>query len=447
MIKINFSNTLLLLISIFLGNNNFLIAQEEFDKNFNIKLSPFVNVLDYGAMNDGSEPADDAFEAALTRAIGRKPDGKEMVHAVTSIYIPSGEYLLTKPIVIKNVQGLVIRTDGSINTLLVLSDTVQIQKGGVVQFYSCPYLNIMEGFKIRGENVWNGGAAAESGLSVDIDLETRNYCHNIKISRVIIQGLKCKYGIALGHHTKNYDLSEVHLYDCSVFGRFVPGETKDPNWYITGFKSGSGIGANILNHFYNHCIFADWKIAFHVDNMLTVRIDNASGSHAEVLMHVSGNISAIELNGGRMEGGLKLLTTSSHTIWPMHIAMRNYSFQPYIGRTLQDRKLIEFTHNGTLLLENMYLAPDAPNPNGTDEGYKIYCGDPTIKGTQVNVDINCMSSPNKTAASFFEPSSPTTKIYGTVRNTVYIGYGMRNGRKTDGALLEKINNEVWTHGL
>lgn len=393
----------------------------------------YVNVMDYGAKNDGTFPADSAFRKALTVALGKDPEAVGKVNVKKSLYIPAGEYLLTKPIVIRDAIGLVIRTDGNQNTLLALAEGVHIEKGGVVQIYSCAFLNIPEGFKIKAKNVWSNNATAESGLSIDED-----YNFNTRLQGVVVQGLKCKYGFALGHNSANRDVAGIHLIDCVSAGRFVPGITADPNWYQAAFKSGSGVDANILDHFYDHATFIDFKHGFYLENIVSVNILNSSGAHAESVLHVTGNMGTIGFNGGRVEGSFKLLTTGTGSTWPLQISMKNYFFQPALGTSLRDRRVIELKHNGTFMFENIILSPDAEQ-DPLKQGYKIYCGDPYRNDTQVNISINGLSTPNHTVESLFEPTRADAKVYATINNMFWIGTG--------GGVQEKINDAVWKNGL
>ena len=82
--------------------------------NNDLKVYKVNNVLDYGALNDGSSGTNNC--QSITAAINDRDPG-----TLTLVCFPAGEYRILSPITIKNTGRLVLRGTGSEKTRLIFN--------------------------------------------------------------------------------------------------------------------------------------------------------------------------------------------------------------------------------------------------------------------------------------------------------------------------------------
>ncbi len=79
-----------------------------------------LNVLDFGAIADGVTDDSNAFQAAIAAALNVAGDNPRSPRLVKEVYIPEGQYLISKPILLYQSDGIRIRGAGPMNTQIIV---------------------------------------------------------------------------------------------------------------------------------------------------------------------------------------------------------------------------------------------------------------------------------------------------------------------------------------
>lgn len=369
---------------------------------------PEYNVRDFGAVGNGLADDTAAINACLNAALGGAAGAapSPIRGSLGVVVIPAGTYKVTAPIVVTSAYGLTVRGAGRGRTKIAASGTLT----NVIQFVGCPEL-VVQDLTITSVGGYTGGSSA-SGSALALDFTpalSAAWGARAVIERITVADLKCKYGIASGASSENFDLSDVSLRDCCVEGAWVLGSS-DTAWYQAAFLSGSGVPANVLNHFYDNISATNFRALLRVASVNLVTAHAVTGSLIERVFDVVGWVNLHSI-GGRIEDSRKLLTTSGDQ--PTLVTIESMEWSPNVAATLADRKIVEFIAAGALILRNCTFENDS-----TGTGWQIEASTSNLPERQIRVLVENCAAPNATAESLF--SVPTgSKVRAEVRFLVH----------------------------
>jgi hypothetical protein len=212
------------------------------------------------------------------------------------VVAPSGEYLVTAPIVVQSVQGLQFEGAGMESTFFVPDGTFD----SVFEFDGLAYSRI-------------GGFTITSGETHDIDTAikiewtaaayrstTQNEFHQI-----YLRNLTTRAGFGIGVDSSANQVDMQTFYKCVVAGTWTVGEGTD--WQV-GFESGNGTNGNTLAHDFIGCTVTAWARGVLWNASSGNWWGGAIGFNG-IDFYVDGGNSQISINNVRSETSERFLST------------------------------------------------------------------------------------------------------------------------------------------
>lgn len=386
---------------------------------------PF-NVKAYGAIGDGITDDTAAIQATIDAASGGAAGAEPVAvrYALGPVYIPAGTYLTTAAPTIKSVIGFSITGAGGRSSIIKVSG----KRYNGVTVIGCPSF-VMQDLKIVGDGTSGTSVVANAGLALDwTPAQASSWGAQATLSRIYVEELKFKHGIALGVDSANYDLSDVYLIDCSVSGSRQLDAIENTSLWQSAYMSGSGISGNVLNHHYKHCTGYYVRRLYHIFNVNMVSIENGNGSYLETALYRQG-IGTTVYRDARIEESRRLAMASGGASYPGNLTMENINWSPGASAA-PDRMIFQWYYPGNVLLRQIML-----NQVNTDTAdWLLQFSNAAQSERQTNVFIDGIITTNATAQSLL--SIPAgTKCYAEVRGlsqyTDAVGLtGVYVGRKT-----------------
>lgn len=386
---------------------------------------PF-NVKAYGAIGDGITDDTAAIQATIDAASGGAAGAEPVAvrYARGPVYIPAGTYLTTAAPTIKGVIGFsLIGAGGRSSIIKVLG-----RRYNGVTVIGCPSF-VMQDLKIVGDGTSGTSIVANAGLALDwTPMQASSWGAQATLSRIYVEELKFKHGIALGVDSANYDLSDVYLIDCSVSGFRQLDAIENTSLWQSAYMSGSGICGNILNHHYKHCTGYYVRRLYHIFNVNMVSIENGNGGYLETALYRQGTGTTV-YRDSRIEESRRLAMASGGATYPGNLTMENINWSPGASAA-PDRMIFQWYYAGNVLLRQLILS----QVNTDTADWLLQFSNAAQSELQTNVFIDGIITTNATAQSLL--SIPAgTKCYAEVRGlsqyTDAVGLtGVYVGRKT-----------------
>jgi hypothetical protein len=366
---------------------------------------PF-NVKEYGAKGDGTTDDTAAIQATIDAASGG-PAGAEPVavrYALGPVYIPAGTYLTTTAPTIKSVIGFSMLGAGGRSSIIKVSGTRQ----NGVTVIGCPSF-VMQDIKIIGDGTSGASRVRNAGLALDwTPAQASSWGAQATLSRIYVEELKFKHGIALGVDSANYDLSDVHLTDCSVSGARHLDAAEDSSLWQSAYMSGSGISGNVLNHHYKHCVGFYVRRLYHIFSVNMVSIENGNGSFLETALYRQG-VGTTVYRDARIEESRRLAMASGGANFHGNLTMENVNWCPGASAA-PDRMIFQWYYPGNVLLRQLILS----QVNTDADDWLLQFSNAAQPERQTNVFIDGIITTNATAQSLL--SIPVgTKCYAEIR--------------------------------
>jgi len=314
-----------------------------------------LNVRDFGAVGDGITDDTAALQACIDAACGG-PAGAEpspIRYATREVYLPSGKYRITAPLLIKSVVGFVMRGAGIRQSSIAVAGSIV---NGITVIGS-PTL-LLEDFKVCSVGGWTGtDAITAAAIALDFTpAQSAAWGGSAAINRVIVEEVKFKYGFTLGLNSGTYDLAEIHLTDCIVNGQRVL-DSADTTLFQAGYYSSNATGGNPVNHYYTHCIGSGLRRLYHIALINTVSIRGGNATGCDSVIHKSG-ICTFSYKDARVEENRRLFTSDANTYAsPSIISMENITWTGSSEAT--DHIIFTMAENGLVTLKNLLLRQGA----------------------------------------------------------------------------------------
>lgn len=271
-----------------------------------------INVLWFGNNSDAIQSAIDASLLSL-------PGGLKL--QALGVYLPTADYIIDKPIIIRSVQGFNLRGSGAGTRLLVSSTLDSVfDCDGIAYSRLGDFLVTGNGgavdtvIKLR----WNDGTATTGGAARST---TKNKLENIHIHG------ETNYvnGIWLMGHNQN---DETECINISIGGD----NSNHADRFVTAYKVGDGTTGNNLAHTFIDCMAFGVENCFEFAGVGGVIIGRGAQNCKRYIYRVGSNETLIAM-GARIEGVERIFVQKNINNAGDNVTLKNIHYSGLIGAT------------------------------------------------------------------------------------------------------------------
>lgn len=195
------------------------------------------DVRDYGAVDDAVHDDADAIQRCIDACLGEADPKTRVRDARGPIYLPAGNYRITRPLQIYSAHYVQFYGDGGSTRLIPTGNLAS-----VLDLNGCAYSTFRD-FRIEG----NGkDEAVGNAIYCYYDPATayRSTTKNV-LERIIVANTRCVTAIRAGKPGSGLQCDQMAYRDLSITGGWQPAEK---TWYQHGLFVGDGVFANNLIH-------------------------------------------------------------------------------------------------------------------------------------------------------------------------------------------------------
>lgn len=175
-------------------------------QNLPLTVAKSNNVLDYGAINIGTDPGNLNYQAIMAAIADQSSSG------ITRIYFPAGTYLIRQGIALNNLSNISFAGDGAAQTRLVFN-LGGLDNQNSITFSGCSVIGLENFYITRQDSV-----------GANIDNQNLNFGSNISISnsqKCFVSGVESYR--ATSTHISVYNSSQIeirgsYLHHCYTYG-------------------------------------------------------------------------------------------------------------------------------------------------------------------------------------------------------------------------------------
>lgn len=306
---------------------------------------PIFNVKDFGAVGNGVVDDTDAIQKTINASLGNSDPKTTVRGSQGPIYLPAGNYKITKPLKIYSAHYVNFHGDGG-STRLIPVGTLSC----VLDVNGVAYSKFSD-FLIEG----NTTEQVENGIYIywDPDAAYRSTTRVI-LENITIHGLRCVTGIRVGKYKSGLQCDQVSYNNLSIVGNWSPTET---TWYQNGLYIGDGVFGNNLIHSATTIWSGFWKNGIVVDRTNYSQLGGSFGQNGTDIIGMT--LGYLTIQGVRSETSQRLFES-----YGPDSNVGTYNFSDIIwstDRLAADNEFIRMNANGNLKLTNIQLQNGGPN--------------------------------------------------------------------------------------
>lgn len=302
---------------------------------------PTFNVRDFGAKGDGV--ADDTLpiQKAHDAALGPADPRTGVRDAKGPVYIPTGQYRITKPIRVYSAEGFKLYGDGFSSRLTPVGEMASVLDLNGIAY------SVVEGLLIRGDGAHE---SVTNAIHYYWDRATAYRSSTANVFRdVTVANTRCVTGFRVGKPDDAPQIDNTSYTNIYLAGAWKPGETK---WYQAGFHLGTGIFGNILGHHAYQLAVGFWATGVRVDATNYAQWGGAIGQNG--VDYQANTLAYFTVQGVRSENSGRFFTCYGRS---GNDALYSLSDVIYSADSLvPDGEFLRLTANGNLSIRNLQIA-------------------------------------------------------------------------------------------
>lgn len=303
------------------------------------------NVRDFGARGDDTGDDTAAIQAAIDAAIGPGDPAVVGRSARGTVYIPPGNYRITRPLRIWSVSFLTFAGAGYSSRLQPVG-----KLSSVLDINGAAFCNFRD-FLIGGTTT----EEVENAIYFywDPQLAGRSTC-GCEFRNITVRDTRCVTAFRIGKPGSPLQVDTSAYYNIMVDGRWTPGEE---TWWQYGFYVGSDVFANNIVHSFFNAGANRWRNGFGV-SATTFMLSGGSLGSNEVDFYVGmGNYFLVQ--GMRSEDSQRLMVLGAGaTRTTANISLTDIQWTS--PRLAPDNQIIRAFQNGAIILRNVNINSQAP---------------------------------------------------------------------------------------
>lgn len=296
---------------------------------------------DFGALGDGRTDDTESIQRAIDACISKGDPKTTSRVAVNSLFMPSGIYKISSPLLVKGVNGFNLRGEGLSSRLLASN-----KASSVLDLSGVAY-SVFSDFSVSG----NGSEDLDYGIYLHWNpLETIRGTTTNVFERIQLGGLRCVTGFQIGSIPPISVQTDTTYLSCiDLKGRWSAGSSD--RWWKCGLGVGNGAWGNNLVHNVSHIALNNWVVGCRVSASQLCLTGAAFGSNdSDLQLDCQGYF---RLAGWRSEGAGRFITTTlgagTGAAWTIEDGV-------WVGNSQQKVNWAVFGFGGIMTMRNLVLS-------------------------------------------------------------------------------------------
>jgi hypothetical protein len=309
-----------------------------------------INVRSSGASGNGQSDDTTALQHAIDTAVGDRPSSSHTKTPATAVYIPAGTYEITRPLIIRSVQGFHLEGAGPDLTTITVGADAHVDSAVVIDgsangiYENFSVTSTASGFADKLVNIFWGPGTQRSTTG--------------NVFRRVNAGGSYRTAFAISTTASN-QTDDTAFYDCIAVGNWQSSYTGN-NWQ-NGWEIGNGVHGNVLDQYLYNSTWNRVRYGVHLRASNAI-INGGQPGAAGTDIYNEGSGQPIVVEGIRSEGASRLYQDVAGS-GDSHVTLRDILWN---AQDLpSDGRWIDRDSGGTLLLENVVSLGSPPGSTPT----------------------------------------------------------------------------------